>query len=100
MILIEGTVTIDPSKLEDHREAMQTMLEKSRAEEGCIEYAFSIDVLDPSILRVNERWTDMAALAAHGKSAHMADWREATKAMGASGRDIRMYIDPPEPKPL
>ncbi len=98
MILIEGTLTIDPTKLDGCREAMQTMLEKSRAEEGCIEYAFSIDVLDPSIFRINERWASMEALGAHAKSAHMAVWRGASAGLGVTSRDLRMYADPGEPK--
>jgi quinol monooxygenase YgiN len=57
--------------------AMATMLAASRAEEGCVSYAYAVDVLDPSKLHSVEKWTDEAALAFHFQTPHMAAFQAA-----------------------
>jgi quinol monooxygenase YgiN len=72
MIVIEGTVRVPPERLEAARPAMETMIRASRAEDGCLDYAYSIDVLDPGLVRVTERWESREALKAHFATPHMA----------------------------
>jgi quinol monooxygenase YgiN len=48
------------------------MVTASNAEEGCIAYAFTQDLGDPSILHIVEKWRNEAALAAHFAAPHMA----------------------------
>jgi quinol monooxygenase YgiN len=52
--------------------AIADMVAASNAEEGCIAYAFTQDVLQPGVLHIVEKWTDEAALAAHFATPHMA----------------------------
>jgi quinol monooxygenase YgiN len=47
--------------LSERHEAMRT----SRAEAGCLDYAFSADPLEPSRVLLFERWTTQEALDAH-----------------------------------
>ena len=47
----------------------------SRAEAGCVAYAYAEDVIEPGLLRVNEAWTDRAALDAHFETPHMKQWQ-------------------------
>lgn len=96
MIIIEGTVRIDPDKIETAHRAMQKMIEASRAEPGCIDYAYSIDVLDAGLIRVNERWTDRAALKAHFAMPHMAEWRASWADLNIRDRSLRLYEAEPE----
>lgn len=97
MIVIEGTVRIPDDGLVRGRAAIEAMILASRGEEGCVEYAFSVDVLDPTLIRINERWESRAALAAHFDSAHMGAWRKAGAEIGVSDRDLRLYEATPEP---
>ncbi|KCZ91825.1 hypothetical protein HJO_11927 [Hyphomonas johnsonii MHS-2] len=97
MIVIEGTVRIPPSRLEDARSAMEQMVRASRAEPGCVDYAYAVDVLDAGLIRVSERWESRDALAAHFKTAHMATWRAFFPQLGISDRSLRLYEAEPEP---
>lgn len=97
MIVIEGTVRIPPANLEKARGMMEQMIRASRAEAGCIDYAYSVDVLDPGLIRVNESWESRDALAAHFKTAHMATWRSFFPELGITDRSLRLYEADPEP---
>jgi quinol monooxygenase YgiN len=96
MILIEGTVRLPPTNLIAARPAMEQMIRASRAEAGCLEYAYSIDLMDPGVIRVTERWESRAALDAHFKSAHMSTWRSYFPILGISDRSLRLYEADPE----
>ena len=97
MIVIEGTVRIPPARLEDARPVMEQMIRASRAEAGCLDYAYSVDVLDPGLVRVSERWESRDALAAYSKTAHMATWRSFFPQLGITDRSLRLYESEPEP---
>ena len=91
MIIVAGTVRIDPSKREATREAMDKVIKASRAEAGCIEYSYAIDVLDPHVVHVFEVWRDKEALQLHFKMPHLSDWRESWTLIGVSDRKLQMY---------
>ncbi|MBK8631355.1 MAG: antibiotic biosynthesis monooxygenase [Sphingomonadales bacterium] len=81
MIVVQGHIKFADGDIERMQDAMKAQLEATNAEDGCLLYAFSRDVLDPSIIRISERWRDGAALAAHGASPHMKTFN---KAMGGA----------------
>jgi quinol monooxygenase YgiN len=70
---------------------MLAMLAASRAEEGCIEYAYAEDVAEPGLIRVFEAWRDQACLDAHFQTAHMATWRSCWPQFGVSDRRLFAY---------
>jgi quinol monooxygenase YgiN len=76
---------------------MEEMIRASRAEAGCIDYAYAIDLLDPSLVRVSERWENREALAAHAASDHIRRWRALWPEIGVSDRQLRMYDASSEP---
>jgi quinol monooxygenase YgiN len=96
MIVIEGTVRVPPEQIEAARPAMEAMIRASRAEDGCLDYAYSIDVLDPGLVRVTERWESREALKAHFETPHMAEWRAAFSSLGVTDRSLRLYEADPE----
>jgi len=65
MIIVGGTFEVDPSQRErfvaDRHELMRT----SRAEQGCITYAFCADPIEPGRVLLFERWETQADLNAH-----------------------------------
>jgi len=91
MIVVMGTVRIPPEKVEIARPVMTATVEATRAEDGCIAYAYAVDLLDPGLIHIAERWRDKAALAAHVKAPHMDAWRAAQPGLGLSERNIRIY---------
>jgi quinol monooxygenase YgiN len=87
-LIVAGTVRIPPENLERFRAQMVEMIAASRAEDGCIDYAYAQDVADPGLIRVFEVWRDEAALAAHFLTEHMARWRAAWPQFGVSERKL------------
>ena len=49
----------------------------SRAEPGCHDYTFSVELNDPGVLRITESWENMDALAAHFNMPHMQTFQAA-----------------------
>ncbi|WP_379547435.1 putative quinol monooxygenase [Qipengyuania sp. DSG2-2] len=94
MIQINGTLTMAPGTIANSPEtveAIKTMVAASRAEDGCLDYTFAQDLSDPDSIVIFERWRDKEALAAHGKSEHMAAFQKAIAATPPVGRELRIY---------
>jgi len=92
MIIVEGFVRMEnPGDFEKVRVAAEAQIAASKAEGGCIDYTYAIDVLDPSIMRVLERWQSWEALEAHFKEPHMDAWRLALADVKFLERDLRAH---------
>lgn len=91
MIVITGTVRIEAGKLNAARPVMEKVLTLSRAEKGCLLYAYAVDVLDPTLIHIVERWESAEDLQAHAKSAHVAEWREQGQSLGISDRNLMLH---------
>lgn len=94
MIQINGTIQLAPGTVANNQEtveAIKAMVAASRAEDGCYTYTFAQDMSDPDVLIIYERWRDREALAAHGASAHMAEFQKVMAANPPVGRDLRIY---------
>ncbi|WP_395671230.1 putative quinol monooxygenase [Phenylobacterium sp.] len=91
MILIVGSIRLPPENLDAARPVMSRMVSASRAEDGCEEYSYAEDVLEPGLIRVAERWKDQAALDRHFKTQHIAEWRSAWPSLGIGDRKLVAY---------
>jgi len=97
MLLIIGTIRLPAEKLDDARPVMQQMIEASRAEDGCIEYTYSQDVLQPSLIHIKELWRDRVSLDKHFGTPHIENWRSHWPALGITDRNLMLYnVDAPE----
>ena len=94
MLLVSGHVRVPEGTLEHIRPAVRAMVEASRAEDGCIDYALSVDTLDPTLIRIVERWRDRAALAAHFQTPHMAEWNRVLAGLQLIDRELFMMEGP------
>ena len=90
-LIVAGTVRVPPESVAALRPHMTQMLAASRAEDGCLEYGYAEDVLEPGLIHVFEVWRDEAALAAHFKTEHMAQWRAAWPQFGVTERKLCAY---------
>jgi quinol monooxygenase YgiN len=91
MIILAGTIRIAAGKRTAAQGALERMVHATRAESGCVEYAFAFDVLDAHVIRIFEVFQDADALAAHRASAHMAAWRAEGAELGIHERNLRQY---------
>ena len=83
MIIVNGTIDVDPDQRDTFIEAARALMTDTRAEAGCESYAFAADLDDPGRFHVAERWADDAAVAGHMASPHMAAF------LGAIGGAVR-----------
>ena len=91
MLLILGTVRLPPERLGPARRAMARMISASRAEDGCEEYCYAEDVLEPGLIHVKELWRDQVALDRHFLSEHITAWRSTWPELGITDRKLRVY---------
>ena len=91
MVIVIGEFRLPVEVLGEARAAMIRVVTATRAEDGCLSYAYAEDVLDPGLIRVSEAWESAEHLAAHLKTPHMARWAEERAGYGLTGRQITKY---------
>ena len=99
MIIVSGILRLAAADLARLREAAAGVLSATRAEDGCIVYSFAEDLLEPGLVRIYEEWESREALAAHGRSAHIAAWHKALSAVTVIERDLKL-IEAGKAEPL
>lgn len=91
MLLIEGWLQLGAGEFDKVAASAAAMVAATRAEDGCIHYAFARDIDDPDLIRISEKWRDGDALAAHSASAHMAEFNRTMAGVVRTGADLRLY---------
>lgn len=91
MIVVVGQFRLPPQRMEEARPVMRRVMEATRAEDGCIEYNYGEDVLDPGLIRVSELWQSREQLSAHMQTEHMATWQRERAKLGLTGRNIMVF---------
>jgi quinol monooxygenase YgiN len=76
MIVIAGRARIHASELEEAVRVGSVMAATSRAEPGCVDYRFSIDIDDPLVVYVFEQWRSADALESHFATPHFLVFSE------------------------
>ena len=93
MIILAEEIILEEGAIEGAgvRDAIRTMEEESLKEPGCLAYAFSIDITDPTLMRIYERWESTEALEAHFKTSHMAAFQQALGDIKPKSMDVKVY---------
>ncbi|HYE29703.1 MAG TPA: putative quinol monooxygenase [Allosphingosinicella sp.] len=91
MIIVNGTVRFGAGEIDRLKEAMARNVEATRAEEGCEHYAYAVDITDPNLLHVSERWRDDAAIERHMTTPHMGEFMALVGASKVEGMSIKAY---------
>jgi quinol monooxygenase YgiN len=91
MLIVAGTLEVDPAKTDTVMVDAAVMMTATHAEEGNLAYVFSLDPIEPGLVHVYEKWESVEALAAHGKAPHMAEFRSKMGAWGVRGADLKKY---------
>jgi quinol monooxygenase YgiN len=91
MIVVAGTVAIQPGKREDALRVARTMARATEAEPGCVRYRFYADVTDPDTFFVFEEWESEEALVRHFQTPHMRVFQQELPGFLAGRPDIRRY---------
>ncbi|MFT7244785.1 MAG: quinol monooxygenase YgiN [Candidatus Azotimanducaceae bacterium] len=80
MIVVNAEIESTEADIKAMKSVIISMQVASRAEAGCHDYTFSVELSNSTKLRITERWESMAALVAHFATPHMAEFQAA---MGA-----------------
>ena len=92
MIIVEGWVRLQAGEIERLRSATIEVIRATKAlEPGCLEYAYAVDLADPDLLRISERWVDEAALDAHLATEHVAAFRQVIAGAKIAGASVKAY---------
>lgn len=91
MIIVLGSFRLPVENFAAARPMMEKVIAATRAEDGCILYAYSRDTIDAGLVRVAEKWRDRAALDAHFRTEHMKVWAQERASLGLTGRDIKVF---------
>jgi len=65
VLVLAGSVRIDPAKRNDVVEATIEVMQETRKQPGCISFVFSADLEDPGVLHVFQEWETAEALNRH-----------------------------------
>jgi hypothetical protein len=65
MLIIAGTLDVDPARRDEFLAGRADALRASQAEPGCLDYIMSADPLEPGRVRLFERWEHKDALKVH-----------------------------------
>ena len=91
MIIVEGTAKLAQGEIDRLRPVLTRMAAATVQEAGCLSYGFAVDVVDPDLLRVVEKWQDDAALAAHFATPHMSAFNAAFAAAKIETVSVKAY---------
>ena len=87
MIIISGSMRINPDARQAATDAGSEMIAATRGEPGNRVYSFAFSFDDPELVRVYEEWDDQASLDAHMTSPHMAAFGSKFASFIAEGGD-------------
>jgi quinol monooxygenase YgiN len=90
-VRVVAHITAKPDTITATRELLMTLIEPTRAEDGCIVYELLQNAADPTDFTFVEEWTSDEALDAHLETEHLT--RVATKGVElfTLRPDIRRY---------
>ena len=91
MIVVNAVVKSTSKDIVAMQNAIGAMETASRAEEGCDDYTFSVELNDPTALRITEKWHSVEALKAHMATPHMAEFQKAMGNNPPSSLEVKFY---------
>jgi quinol monooxygenase YgiN len=91
MIVVTAKVTSTQEDIIALTSAVAAMEEASREEAGCLDYTFSVELNNTSVVRITEKWETVAALQAHFNTPHMAEFQAAMGAHPPKDMEVQAY---------
>jgi quinol monooxygenase YgiN len=88
---VVARISAKPESVDVVRDGLQSLLQPTRSEVGCIIYELMQNESDPTDFTFYEEWTDAAALDAHGLTEHMASTFAQLDGHLAAPPDVRRY---------
>ncbi|MCP5178611.1 MAG: antibiotic biosynthesis monooxygenase [Pseudomonadales bacterium] len=80
MIVVNAVIEASREAIAALTPAILAMETASLAEAGCEDYRFAVELANPEIIRITERWVSKEVLQAHFATPHMAAFQKAMAA--------------------
>ena len=91
MLIIAGTIRIEKPATEEVLEACRNMMEATHQEDGCIDYVFSVDPIDPTVLHVMVKPKKILSI----KVLHFSKWTQWMNKKRRGSWIAHLQIPPP-----
>lgn len=91
MIIITGSVSLDPAKREAAIALGCEHSARSRHEDGCLSHNCYLDAEDQNRLHFFEQWRDMAAVQKHFAVPESGAFMQQASAMASAAPEIAIY---------
>jgi quinol monooxygenase YgiN len=86
---IVATMNAPDGKADELRAVLESLVEPSRAEEGCLGYQLLENLDDPNQFTFVEEWRDKDAIDAHAQTDHFKEGMGKLKGLLAGRPDLR-----------
>jgi quinol monooxygenase YgiN len=87
VLIVGGSFEVEPGDRDAFIAERHDTMRSSRAEEGCLEYTFAADPIDPGRVVLFERWENNEAL-----DRHLARLRDSPRAGGVGQKSASIVI--------
>lgn len=64
MVIVAGHLAVDPGQRDDYLQQCRDVVRQARRARGCLDFAITADLVDPSRVDIFERWESQAAVEA------------------------------------
>jgi quinol monooxygenase YgiN len=64
VVIVAGYLVVEPLQRDSYLVGCKAVVQRARRTQGCLDFAISADLLDPSRIDVFERWESQAAVDA------------------------------------
>lgn len=91
MIVVIAEVRVAAGAVDAVSDAITKMETETHKEPGCLTYAFSVDISDPTMVRIIERWQSLDDLRGHFTTPHMAEFSGVMGNLGIESMDVKAY---------
>jgi quinol monooxygenase YgiN len=83
---------VRPEKIEEARRVLGSLVEPTRAEQGCLRYELLQNRDDATEFTFVEEWENAAALARHADTEHVGRARAQFPTLADEPMDLRRYV--------
>jgi quinol monooxygenase YgiN len=90
MLYLIATLDAKPEHRETLMNAVKTCVAATLKEKGCISYDCLTSITQPNRFVFVERWESQEDLDAHGKSAHVQEWRALSRPLWVGKSDVEI----------
>ena len=91
MIIVTGMARFGEGEIARLKDVLAANVAATRAEEGCLQYSYGVDLEDPNLLHISEQWRDEAAVNAHMTAPHMGPLMAALGAAKIESLSVKSY---------